>query len=114
MLALAWMLLPAGAGSGLRLCPAALAQTAAKVVQGKVLNGSAAPLPGAVVYLQDQKTNAVKTYIAVADGGYRFGQLPADTDYRVWAEYGGQKSKEKLISSFDTKLNVTVDFKVGK
>ena len=92
---------------------AAQAQTAAKVIQGRVLDGGATPLPGGIVYLQDQKTNVIKTFIATGDGSYRFGQLPADTDYKIWAEFKGQKSKEKLISSFDTKMNVTLDFHVG-
>ena len=107
-------LLPVAVAGGGLFAAAATAQTAAKTVQGKVLNSGAAPLPGGIVYLQDQKTNVVKTYIATADGSYRFGQLPADTDYKIWAEYQGQKSKEKLISSFDTKLQVTLDFHVGK
>ncbi len=94
--------------------PAAQAQNAAKTVEGRVLNASAAPLPGSIVYLQDQKTNVIKTFIADPNGSYRFGQLPASTDYRIWAEYKGEKSKEKLISSFDSKLNVTLDFKIGK
>ena len=102
------------AGVGL-LAPAVpgYTQVTAKVIQGKVLDGGTAPLPGGIVYLQDQKTNVVKTFIATGDGSYRFGQLPSDTDYKIWAEFKGQKSKEKLISSFDTKMNVTLDFHVG-
>ncbi len=93
---------------------AACAQTVAKTIQGKVLDSGTAPLPGGIIYLQDQKTSVIKTFIATADGSYRFGQLPADTDYKIWAEYKGEKSKEKLISSFDSKLNLTIDFHVGK
>ena len=92
---------------------AAHAQTLVKSVEGKVLNGDAAPLPGAIVYLQDEKTNVVRTLIATADGGYRFAQLPADTDYKLWAEYKGKKSKERLLSSFDTKRDVTHDFHIS-
>lgn len=93
---------------------AAFAQQAAKSIQGKVLtSGSgAAPLPGAIIYLQDEKTNVVRTLIATADGGYRFAQLPADTDYQLWAEYKGKKSKVRLISSFDSKRDVTYDFHI--
>ena len=90
------------------------AQTTAKTIEGKVLDHATTPLPGSIIYLQDQKTNVVKTFIATGDGSYRFGQLPADTDYKIWAEYKGEKSKNKLISSFDTKLNVTLDFHIGK
>ena len=105
--------LPAAAVLCLSVTPAAHAQQAAKVIEGKVLDSGSTPLPGGIVYLQDQKTNVIKTFIATADGSYRFGQLPADTDYKIWAEYKGQKSKDKLISSFDTKLDVTYNFHVG-
>jgi hypothetical protein len=86
------------------------AQQVAKTIEGKALNTAAGPLPGTIIYLQDQKTNVIKTLIATADGGYRFGQLPADTDYKLWAEYKGKKSKVRLISSFDTKLDVVYNF----
>lgn len=90
------------------------AQTAAKTIEGKVFDSTSTPLPGAIIYLQDQKSSVVKTFIATANGSYRFGQLPADTDYKIWAEYKGESSKTRLISSFDTKLNVTLDFHIGK
>ena len=88
------------------------AQATAKSIQGKVLSAAPAPLPGAIIYLQDEKTNVVRTLIATADGGYRFAQLPADTDYQIWAEYKGKKSKVRMISSFDTKRDVTYDFHI--
>ncbi len=67
-----------------------------------------------MIYLQDQKTNVVKSFIAPDDGAYRFGQLPASTDYRIWAVYKGVKSKERLVSSFETRPTVTLDFHIGK
>lgn len=95
--------------------PASAHAQQAKSIEGKVLAaGTNAPaLPGAIIYLQDQKTNVIKTAIAVEDGGYRFSQLPADTDYQVWAEYQGKKSKVRLVNSFDTKQNVTQNFHIG-
>jgi hypothetical protein len=100
----------AGGGTWIAMAPTAAAQTVAKSIEGKVIGGSNTPLPGAIIYLQDQKTNIIKTFIATSDGGYRFSQLPADTDYSIWAEYKGEKSKKRTISSFDTKLDVTYDF----
>lgn len=89
-------------------------QTAAKVVEGKVFTKSETALSGVIVYLQDQKSNVVKTFITTPNGSYRFGQLPADTDYKIWARYKDQQTKAKLISSFDTRLDVTQDFHIGK
>jgi hypothetical protein len=95
------------------LAPAFGGQNQAKNVHGRVLDAGTSPLPGAIIYLQDQKTAVVKTLIARADGSYRFAELPADTDYRVWAEYKGKRTKDKQITSFDTKLDVTQDFHIA-
>ena len=89
------------------------AQTRVKSIEGKVLGSGTSPLGGAIVYLQDEKTNVIKTLIATTDGGYRFAQLPADTDYQIWAEYKGKKSKVRLVSSFDTKADVTHNFHIS-
>lgn len=113
-LALFLILCGGTAGMLVSAAPSAQAQTAAKTIEGKVLATGVTPLPGSIVYLQDQKTNVVKTFIATADGSYRFGQLPADTDYKIWARYKDEQSKNRLISSFDTKLKVTIDFHIGK
>jgi len=122
-----WGFRPAAAGTASLVLSALLflcllapfagqAQQTSKSVEGKVLSSASGdpPLPGAIVYLQDEKTNVVRTLIATADGGYRFAQLPADTDYQMWAEYKGKKSKVRLISSFDTKRAVTYDFHISE
>ena len=64
------------------------------------------------MYLQDQKTLEVKTYITDADGKFRFGQLSSDVDYQLWAKYQNRKSKTKSISSFDSKTQFDFDLKV--
>lgn len=91
----------------------ASAQSAAKIIEGKVYDGSSStPLSGSIVYLQDQKTNMIRTFISTQDGSYRFGQLPADTDYKLWARFKDSKSKEKSISAFDNRLDVVIDFHI--
>jgi len=82
---------------------AAVAQTNDRVVQGKVELSSGGMAKGAIVYIKNGKTLEVRSYISTADGSYRFGQLSQDADYTVWAEYQGKKSKERTISSFDSK-----------
>ena len=94
------------------LPPAVIAQTAQRVVQGKVELSNGEMAKGAIVYLKNGKTLEVRTYISTADGSYRFGQLNSDADYTVWAEYQGKKSKEKTISSFDTKAVFNVLLKI--
>jgi hypothetical protein len=83
-----------------------------KSLEGKVLGNSDVPLSGAVVYLQDSKTNSIRSFIATADGSYRFGQVSPDIDYQVWAEYKGVKSPTKAISSFDSRKQVTIDLHI--
>jgi Carboxypeptidase regulatory-like domain len=103
----------AGPLTFIALPTAAMAQAAQRVVQGKVELASGGMAKGAIVYIKNGKTLEVRTYISTADGSYRFGQLNADADYTVWAEYQGKKSKEKTISSFDTKKVFNVALKIG-
>lgn len=84
-----------------------------RTVQGKVVDQSGAPVNGAVVYLKDGHTLSVMSKITDADGAYRFGQLSQNTDYELWAESNGKKSKVKSISSFENRnafhFNLKID-----
>jgi hypothetical protein len=91
----------------------ATAQTAQRVVQGKVELASGSMAKGAIVYIKNAKTLEVRTYISTEDGSYRFGQLNPDANYTVWAEYQGKKSKERSISSFDTKKVFNIPLKIA-
>jgi len=87
-------------------------QQAQRVVQGKVVNSSGAGLKGATVFLKDDRTLAVMSYIAADDGSFRFGQLAQNTDYQLWAELAGKKSAVKNISSFDTRSEFNITLKI--
>ena len=92
---------------------AAVAQANERVVQGKVELSSGGMAKGAIVYIKNAKTLEVRTYISTDDGSYRFGQLRPDADYTVWAEYQGKKSKERTISSFDSKKVFNIVLRIG-
>ena len=80
-----------------------------RTIQGKVFAPGGEAKAGAVVYLKDEKSLEIKTFISGADGGYRFGQLSAQEDYLLWAEGDGHKSKNKSISSFDSKKKFEIN-----
>ena len=84
-----------------------------RIVQGKVVDGKNAAVNGAVVYLKDDHSLAVKSYITDGDGTYRFGQLAQSTDYEIWAESSGKKSAVKSISSFDSKNQFFINLKIA-
>lgn len=81
-------------------------------VTGQVLSKSDAPISEAVVYLKNTKTLTVKSFITEKDGGFRFHGLSPNIDYEIYADYQGQKSPTKTISSFDTRSNITLNLHV--
>jgi len=81
-------------------------------VVGQVFTKSDAPIAEAVVYLKNTKTLTIKSFITEKDGGYRFHGLSPNIDYEIYADYQGQKSPVKTISSFDTRTNVTLNIHI--
>lgn len=85
-----------------------------RVVQGKVTDKDNNPIKGAIVYLKDSRSLAVKSFITDDDATYRFGQLAQNVDYEIWAEHDGKKSDVKTISSFDSKNEFYINLKISK
>lgn len=83
-----------------------------KTLDGKVLGNGDAPLRSAIVYLQDSRSNSIRTFIATDDGTYRFGQIAPDLDYTVWAKYKDAKSPTKTISAYDSRKQLTIDLHI--
>jgi hypothetical protein len=84
-----------------------------RLLFGKVLDQHDDPVPRAIVYLTDTRTHAVKTYIAGADGGYRFPGLSVTADYEVYAQRDSEKSEAKSVSQFDDRPEVYIDLKIA-
>ena len=83
-----------------------------RVAAGKVVDKAGTAIGGAIVYLKNSHTNAVRTYIADDDGNFRFGELAQDTDYEIWAESNGVRSRSREISSFDNETKFYFIFKI--
>jgi hypothetical protein len=82
-----------------------------RLLYGKVLDQRDNPVVGAIVYLTNTRTHAVKTYIVGQEGTYRFPGL-STVDYEVYAQYNGHKSDTKSVSQFDDRSQVYVDLKI--
>jgi hypothetical protein len=84
-----------------------------RIATGRVVDKDGGPIGGAIVYLKNSRSNAVKTYIADDQGNFRFGELAQDTDYELWAESNSVRSKSRQISSFDNENKFYFVFKVN-
>ena len=83
-----------------------------KMLTGTVEDKGDKPIAGAVVYLKNMKTLAVKSFFAQQDGTYRFPQLALNTDYEIYAEKDGKKSDVKSISQFDDRYTPTINLRI--
>lgn len=82
-----------------------------RLLSGKVLDRQDNPVVGAVVYLTNTRTHAIKTYIVGQDGTYRFPGL-SSVDYEVYAQYNNRKSDTRSVSQFDDRAQVYIDLKI--
>ncbi len=86
-----------------------------RTVRGVVADKSSEnPVPSAVVFLRNTRTNAVRSYIADEEGNYRFSGLDPNVDYEIHAEKDGAKSATRTVSSFDDKKDIVVNLKIEK
>jgi hypothetical protein len=83
-----------------------------RLLYGKVLDQQDNPVVGAIVYLTNTRTHAVKTYIVSSEGTYRFPGLTT-VDYEVYAQYKDHKSDTKSVSQFDDRPQVYIDLKIN-
>jgi hypothetical protein len=83
-----------------------------RVLAGRVIDKQENPLPDAVVYLSNTRTQAVKSYIVGADGAYHFPELSPNIDYEVYAQFNGKKSETKTISHFDDRHQLNMNLRI--
>ena len=83
-----------------------------RLLYGKVLDQQDNPVAGAIVYLTNTRTHAVKTYIVSQEGTYRFPGL-STVDYEVYAQYNGHRSDTKSVSQFDDRPQVYIDLRIN-
>ena len=104
--------IPAGSGCALS-APAAWGQNIGeRTVSGAVLNDSAQPVVGATVFLKNEKTKSIRSYISTANGHFRFSQVDMSVDFDLWAEKDGRKSATKTVSSWDDRKDFISDLKL--
>jgi Carboxypeptidase regulatory-like domain len=85
-----------------------------RTVQGRVLNTQAMPARSAIVYLYDDRTQSVKTYIAGKNGCYRFSGLSAFDSYEIYAERGSMTSRKHKISNRNDRREFVVNLRIAQ
>jgi hypothetical protein len=63
--------------------------------------------------LKDTRTLAVRTYISNKDGSYQFGGLAPNQDYELYADYQGDRSSTRTLSSFDSRTQPNINLHVN-
>jgi Carboxypeptidase regulatory-like domain len=81
-------------------------------VHGIVTDKAESPIPAAVVFLKNTRTNAVRSYIADETGNFRFSGLDPNTDFELHAEKDGGKSPTRTISSYESRKEIVVNLKL--
>ena len=85
-----------------------------RTVRGTVLDKDENPVPSAIVYLKNVKSQAVKTYSADDKGQYRFSGLDPNVDYEIHAEQKDLMSSVRTVSSFDSRSDIDMPLKLTK
>ena len=82
-----------------------------KTIHGMVEDSNGNPLEGAHVLVRDTKTNVTRTLTTTPDGVYSGTAYPASSNYEVTAEYRGQISDKRSVSSFLDREDNVLNFR---
>jgi hypothetical protein len=85
-----------------------------RTIQGRVVDEQNRAVASAVVYLRDDRTNSVRTYITNSSGHYRFSWLGEYDEYELEAQTKNFQSHRHIISQWDTRREFAIDLKLDK
>jgi hypothetical protein len=83
-----------------------------RVVDGLVVDGTGASVPGATVFLKDLKTKLIRSFTSDPSGKFRFTQVDMAEDHELWAEKAGHKSPVKTVSQWDARKDFETELKL--
>jgi type 1 fimbria pilin len=84
-----------------------------RTVEGVVSNPDDSPAAGAVVQLENTKTQQIRSFITQDDGKYHFFELSTEVDYKLKADSKGATSGSKTLSSFDGRKKAVINLKLS-
>jgi len=87
--------------------------TGTRSVEGVVSNPDDSPAVGAVVQLENTKTQQIRSFITQQDGKYHFFELSTEVDFRLKADHNGATSGHKTLSSFDGRKKAVINLKLS-
>jgi Carboxypeptidase regulatory-like domain len=85
-----------------------------RTVQGRVVDQDNRAVASAVVYLRDERSNSVRTYITNSLGHYRFSWLGEYDDYELEAHTQNFRSHRRTISQWDTRRELVINLKLER
>ena len=85
-----------------------------RTVHGKVVDEDNRAVASAIVYLRDERTNSVRTYITDSSGRYRFSWHGQYDDYDVEAQSKNFHSHRHTISQWNTRGDMVIDLRLDK
>ncbi|MGH9345029.1 MAG: carboxypeptidase-like regulatory domain-containing protein [Terriglobia bacterium] len=83
-----------------------------RTVTGAVLDAGSKPVSGATVFLENEKTKTIRSYVSDAQGHFNFAQVDMTQDFNLWAEKGKKKSATRVVSSWDARKQWVGDLKL--
>ncbi len=81
-------------------------------VSGVVADQRGNTLPKAVVQIENELNQTIRSYITSADGRYHFSQVSADVDFTLRAHYRIYWSKTKRLSEFNSSVNPEINLEI--